>query len=336
MQNHSSKFKINPDLHLNPRFFADPPDLEANRVGFGEGLKELGGLNLQVVALDCDLAGSTTMDKFAKEYPDRYFQIGVAEQNMAGVGVGMALCGKIPFIASYAAFSPGRNYDQVRVSIAYSQANVKIIGAHGGISVGPDGATHQMLEDIAMMRALPNMVVFVPCDYDQARLATLQAADHIGPVYIRLAREKIAKVTGAKTPFSIGKANILCEGKDVTIVANGPLLFEALLAAKELEKEGVNAEVIDGVSVKPLDGETILRSAQKTRAVVTAEEAQIAGGLGGAVAELLGENLPVPVRRVGVLDRFGESGEPRELMKAFNLTAQDIVKAAKEVIKRKK
>lgn len=326
--------KLNQQLNLNKNVLIKP-DKEANRVGFGEGLLEVGGINDQVVALDCDLAGSTTMDKFAQKYPDRYFQIGVAEQNMAGIGAGMALAGKIPFIASYAAFSPGRNFDQIRVSIAYSENNVKIIGAHGGISVGPDGATHQMLEDVAMMRVLPNMVVLVPADYNQAKRATIEAANHIGPVYIRLAREKIVRVTTSATSFQIGKANVLVEGQDVTIIANGPMLYEAIVAGNELTKEGIRAEIIDGVSVKPLDKETILRSVGKTKAIVVAEEAQVNGGLGSAIAELLGEEIPTPLRRIGVLDRFGESGEPAELMKAFGLTSSDIIKAAKEVILQK-
>jgi transketolase len=275
------------------------------------------------------------MSDFAKASPQRFFEIGVAEQNMAGIAAGMALAGKIPFMASYAAFSPGRNFDQIRVSIAYSQNNVKVIGAHGGISVGPDGATHQMLEDVAMMRALPNMVVLVPADYDQAYLATLAAANHIGPVYIRLSREKTAKVTTSKTPFKIGQANLYREGKDITIIANGTLVYEALLAAEELGQKGIEAEVIDCYSVKPLDEYTILKSAAKTRAVVTAEEAQVNGGLGGAIAELLSENLPTPLQRIGVLDRFGESGQANELMHSFGLTKKDIMNACVNVLERK-
>ncbi|PIS07007.1 transketolase [Candidatus Berkelbacteria bacterium CG06_land_8_20_14_3_00_43_10] len=326
--------QLNKYYNLNKNIFSSP-DLEANRVGFGVALKDVGKTNKDVVALCCDLTESTRIIEFAKAYPERFFEIGVAEQNLAGIAAGMALTGKIPFMASYAAFSPGRNFDQIRVSIAYSNTNVKIIGAHAGVTVGPDGATHQMLEDVALMRTLPNMTVIVPADFDQAYAATVAATSFVGPVYIRLAREKTPKITTSTTPFTIGKANVYAKGRDVTIIANGPMVYEALVAAEALEKQKINVEVIDCHSVKPLDAQTILTSVAKTGAVVTAEEAQVTGGLGGAVAELLGEHMPVPLKRIGVLDRFGESGEPAELMKAFHLTAHDIQLAVHEVIARK-
>lgn len=327
-------FELNSDMQLNPSLF-DKVEKEATKTGFGHGLLKAAEQDESIVGLCCDLTESTRMIDFAKAYPKRFFEIGVAEQNMAGIAAGMALSGKIPFMASYAAFSPGRNFDQIRVSIAYSDNNVKIIGSHGGLSVGPDGATHQMLEDVAMLRALPNMIVIVPADYTQAYQATLKAAQHIGPVYIRLGREKMPKVTTSQTPFEIGRANVYCQGKDVTIIANGSMVYEALVAAQELSKNGISAEVIDCHTVKPLDSQTILRSVSKTGAVVTAEEAQVNGGLGGAIAELLSENLPLPLERVGVLDRFGESGTAEELMTAYGLKSSDIVLAAENVLKRK-
>lgn len=326
--------QLNKHYNLNKNIFG-APEFEANRVGFGVALKDVGKTHKDVVALCCDLTESTRIIEFAKAYPERFFEIGVAEQNLAGIAAGMALAGKIPFMASYAAFSPGRNFDQIRVSIAYSNTNVKIIGAHAGVTVGPDGATHQMLEDVALMRVLPNMTVIVPADYDQAYAATVAATAYVGPVYIRLAREKTPKITTAATPFTIGKANVYTQGKDVTIIANGPMVYEALVAANALAKQKIRAEVIDCHSVKPLDTQTILTSVAKTGAVVTAEEAQVAGGLGGAIAELLGEKMPVPLKRIGVIDRFGESGEPAQLMKAFHLTAHDIELAVHEVVARK-
>lgn len=322
------------EMYLQDNWLTNPSE-EANRVGFGAGLVSAAKLDENIVGLCADLTDSVKMGDFAKNYPKRFFEMGVAEQNMAGVAAGLALAGKVPFMASYAAFSPGRNFDQIRVSIAYSQNNVKIVGAHGGVSVGPDGATHQMLVDIAMMRSLPNMVVVVPSDYDQTYQATLAAAKHIGPVYLRLGREKIAQFTTSKTPFEIGKVNLYKEGTDVTIIANGIMVYEALVAAVELKKIGISAEVIECHTVKPLDEHAILKSSAKTRAVVTAEEAQINGGLGGAIAELLSENLPVPLQRVGVLDRFGETGQAFELMKALGLTSKTIITACQNVIERK-
>lgn len=306
------------------------------RNGFGDGLVEAGRANPNVLALCADLTESIRMEAFAQEFPKQFVEIGVAEQNLMGVAAGLALTGKIPFIASYAVFNPGRNWDQLRVAVAYSQANVKVIGAHAGISVGPDGATHQALEDVAITRVLPGLMVVVPTDYHEAKKAVKAIVDYHGPVYMRFGREKVATVTTPETPFVLGKANLLSEGKDVSIFANGPLVYEALLAAEELRKMKISSEVWAVPTVKPLDTDAIVQSAKKTGAVVVAEEAQINGGLGGAIAEVLGEHCPVPLQRIGVKDRFGESGKPDELMDAYGLRAKDIVTAALAVIKRKK
>lgn len=305
---------------------------EMPRVGFGEALAALGAEDPRVVALCADLTDSTKVAAFAEAFPDRFIEMGVAEQNMMGLAAGLALSGKVSFAVSYAAFNPGRNWDQLRVSVCYSKANVKIIGAHAGISVGPDGATHQALEDVAITRALPNLVVIVPTDIEETRKVIRAAAAYEGPVYIRFGRDKVATVTLPETPFVIGKANILRAGKQVTICANGLLVYEALLAAEALAEEGIEAEVIAVPTVKPLDAETIVASAKKTGRVVTAEEAQINGGLGSAVAEVLGERHPVPLRRIGVLDSFGESGKPGELMDKYGLRAKNIVKAVHELL----
>jgi transketolase len=325
---------IDPKMHLN-----DVTDSEITqepiRAGFGEGLVEAGSKDTSIVALSADLVASTKMDGFAKAYPDRYIEIGVAEQNLVTVAAGMALAGKTPFISSYAAFSPGRNWEQIRTTVCLNDTNVKIVGSHAGVSVGPDGATHQMLEDIALMRVLPNMTVVVPADAEEARKATLAIAATKGPAYIRLAREKSPVVTTKDTPFSLGKANILRSGKDLTIVACGQMVYQALVAAEKLAKGGIEAEVINAAVVKPLDIHTINGSAGRTGAVLTIEEGQIAGGLGGAVAETLADHHPVPMARMGIADRFGESGEPNELLEAFGLTAPHIVKRAKELLKRK-
>jgi transketolase len=312
------------------------PEMLPTRNGFGEGLVEAGRTNPNVMALCADLTESIRMEAFMKEFPDRFVEMGVAEQNMMGVAAGLSFTGKIPFIASYAVFNPGRNWDQLRVSVAYSRANVKVIGAHAGISVGPDGATHQALEDIAIVRALPEMTVVVPTDIHEARKAVAAIVAYEGPVYMRFGRDKVPTVTTPETPFELGKANLFREGADVSIFANGPLVFEALKAAVELAKHGIHAEVWSVPTVKPLDVEAIVTSAQKTGAVVTAEEAQVAGGLGGAIAELLSSECPVPVKRIGVNDRFGESGKPDELMDAYGLRAVNIVAAAKAAIKLKK
>ena len=308
---------------------------EMSRSGFGEALLAGGQANKNVMALCADLTDSIKISAFAKAFPEQYLEMGVAEQNMMGVAAGLALSGKIPFVASYAVFNPGRNWDQMRVSVAYSKANVKIIGAHAGISVGPDGATHQALEDIAITRVLPNVVVIVPTDIEETRKAVAAAIAHNGPVYIRFGREKVASLTSKETPFVIGKANLLQIGSDVTICANGSLVYEALLAAEELAKHKIQAEVLVVHTVKPLDAEAILASVRKTGAIVTAEEAQVIGGLGSAVAELIGEHFPVPLKRIGVQDSFGESGKPEELMDKYRMRSIDIMKAVQEVIGRK-
>lgn len=323
-----------PDLHLND--VTDPEIAQKPiRHGFGEGLVQAAEKNREIVALCADLTASTKMDDFAKAYPERFVEIGVAEQNLVTVAAGMSLVGKVPFVSSYAAFSPGRNWEQIRTTVCLAESNVKIVGSHAGVSVGPDGATHQMLEDITLMRVLPNMTVVVPCDAEEARKATLALASTRGGAYIRLAREKSPLVTTPGTPFSLAKAQIFRQGADLTIVACGQLVYQALLAAEMLSKKGIEAEVINAATVKPLDVTTIVASARRTGAVMTAEEHQIAGGLGGAVAEALADHFPVPMVRVGMADRFGESGEPTELLDYFGLTAPHLVKRAKELIKKK-
>ncbi len=326
---------IDPEMHLNPDLLSAEVAQEPIRAGFGRGLLAAGHADKQVVALCADLTGSTKMDEFAKSYPDRFVQVGIAEQNLAALGSGMAAGGKIPFITSYAAFSPGRNWEQIKTTIALNNANVKIVGSHAGLMTGADGATHQMLEDIGLMRVMPNMLVVVPCDAIEAEKATLAIAGHIGPAYIRIARDKSAVVTTKDTPFSLGKAQILRDGTDVTIVACGTMVHPALLAAEKLASQGVSAEVINAAVIKPLDTTTIIASAKRTGAVLTIEEAQINGGLGGAVAETLSDHHPVPMVRMGVHDRYGESGTPQELFEYFGLTPKQIVARAKELIKRK-
>jgi len=306
---------------------------EPIRAGFGRGLKKAGELDENVVAACADLTGSTQMSMFADTFPGRFIQIGVAEQNLVTVGSGLAAQGKIPFVSSYAAFSPGRNWEQIRTTICLNQQPVKIIGSHAGISVGPDGATHQMLEDIALMRVLPNMIVIAPCDGPEAERATLAlAADKKHPGYMRLAREATPIITADDAPFEIGKAYVHRDGKDVTLIATGTMTYHALVAAEQLASEGISAEVVHVPTIKPLDEATILKSAKKTRAVITVEEAQIAGGLGGAVAELLGEHYPVPMKRIGMQDRFGESGEMDELYRHFGLDAAHIATAARKIV----
>lgn len=306
------------------------------RFGYGDGLVELGKENPNVVALCADLTDSTRTGEFRKAFPERFIEVGIAEQNMMSMAAGLSLVGKIPFISTYAVFCPGRNWDQLRVSVAYNNANVKFTGAHSGVSVGPDGATHQALEDIALTRCLPNVTVLAPCDYLETKKATIAAGRMEGPVYLRFAREATSVFTADDTPFEIGKANIFREGNDVTIVACGPLVYEALLAAEELSKENISIQVIDNHTIKPLDEETIIRAAEKTGAIVTAEDHQVMGGMGSAVVETLARNFPVPVEMIGAQNRFGESGSPDELMKLFGLTMEDIIKAARKVLKRKK
>lgn len=308
---------------------------EPNRKGYGRGLVEAGKRDANVVAACADLTSSTAMDAFAKEFPERFVEVGVAEQNLVTVGSGLAAMGKIPFVSSYAAFSPGRNWEQIRTTICLNDRPVKVVGSHAGLSVGPDGATHQMLEDIALMRVLPNMVVIAPCDSLEAEKATLAMARDTRPNYMRLAREASPIITTNKTPFEIGKAYVYRQGPDVTIITTGTMTYQALLAADTLAKDGIHAEVVHVPTIKPLDTKTILASVSKTGAVVTAEEAQINGGLGSAIAELLSEERPMPLRRIGMLDHFGESGNPADLYKHFCLDAQHIAFAAHAVIDRK-
>jgi len=322
-------------MHLVSDLRADDIVQEPIRKGFGRGLLEAGKRNDNVVAVCADLTDSTQIGMFRDAFPSRYLEVGVAEQNLVTVGSGLAAMGKIPFVSSYAAFSPGRNWEQIRTTICLNDQPVKIIGSHAGISVGPDGATHQMLEDLALMRALPNMVVLAPADSVEAEKATLAIAEDKRPAYMRLAREKTPVFTTDKTPFEIGKAYVYREGKDITLVATGVMTYQALIAAEILAKDGVDAEVVHVPTVKPLDAETILASAHKTGAVVTAEEAQVNGGLGGAVAELLSEELPTLLKRVGMLDCFGESGQPAELMEHFGLTGAHIAMAAHALLAKK-
>jgi len=309
---------------------------EPIRKGFGRGLLKAGELDERVVAACADLTDSTQMSLFKGKFPDRFVEIGVAEQNLATVGSGLAAMGKVPFVSSYAAFSPGRNWEQIRTTICLNDRPVKIVGSHAGVSVGPDGATHQMLEDIALMRVLPNMVVIVPGDSTEAEKATLAIAKDGRPTYLRLAREATPIITSVDTPFEIGRAYVFMPGTDVTICTTGTMTYQALLAAEQLYKDGIDAEVVHIPTIKPLDAATILASVRKTGCVITAEEGQAAAGLGGAIAELLGDEYPVPIHRIGMKDRFGESGEPDELLEHFGLDAKHIRLAAHHVTERKK
>jgi len=317
-------------LDINGQLASEPI-----RKGFGRGLLEAGKRDVNVVAACADLTDSTQMSLFKAEFPDRFVEIGVAEQNLVTVGSGLSALGKIPFVSSYAAFSPGRNWEQIRTTICLNDRPVKVVGSHAGVSVGPDGATHQMLEDIALMRVLPNMVVIAPCDSVEAEKATLAMAADKRPNYLRLAREATPVITSSETPFEIGKAQVFHVGEDVTIIATGTMTYQALVAAEALYKDGVSAEVIHVATIKPLDTEIILKSVRKTNAVVTAEEGQIIGGLGGAIAELLAENHPAKLKRIGMQDRFGESGAPDELLEHFGLTAKQIRLAAHAVVENK-
>lgn len=323
------------NLHLIPDVLAKDIEMIPTRKGFGKGLLEAGRRDENVVAACADLTDSTQISLFAKEFPERFVEIGVAEQNLATVGSGLAAMGKIPFVSSYAAFSPGRNWEQIKTTIALNDQPVKIVGAHAGLYTGADGATHQMLEDIALMRVMPNMVVIVPGDAIEAEKATLAMASDERPNYIRLAREATPVLTTDKTPFEIGKAYVYTEGSDLTIVATGTMTYHAMVAAEKLFKEGIDVEVIHCPTIKPLDSVTILKSVHKTKAVISIEEAQINGGLGGAVAELLAEEYPVIMKRIGVRDTYGESGKPDELLHLHGLTAQHIAITAHEIMDRK-
>jgi transketolase len=305
------------------------------RSGFGAGLTELGKTNENVVALCADLTGSLKMDEFKENHPDRFFQIGIAEANMIGIAAGMTIGGKIPFTGTFANFSTGRVYDQIRQSVAYSDKNVKICASHAGVTLGEDGATHQILEDIGLMKMLPGMTVINTCDYNQTKAATLAIAKHEGPVYLRFGRPKVANFTPENGTFEIGKAFLLNEGTDVTIVATGHLVWEALLACEALEKDGISAEVINIHTIKPLDEEAIINSVKKTGCIVTAEEHNYLGGLGESVARTLSLNLPTPQEFVATEDTFGESGTPAQLMDKYGLNADAIIAKAKQVISRK-
>lgn len=332
---------INPEIKIVENIL-DVKALEQvpTRNGYGEGLVDAADENEHVVALCADLTGSTKTEAFAKKYPKRFVQVGVAEQNMASVASGMAAMGKVPFVASYAMFSTGRNWEQIRTTICYNEQNVKVVGAHAGVSVGPDGATHQAIEDIAIMRPIANMTVLAGCDSVEARKVVIAAAETSGPIYMRFGREKTPVFTTGETPFAIGKAEIFWTEPDgtkpdVAIIGCGALVHNAILAAGELEKEGMKVRVINNVSIKPMDEETITQAARDAGAVVTVEEHQIAGGMGSAVAEVLAKNYPVPVEFVGVQNRFGESGNPSELLEAFGMGVESIKQAVNAVISRK-
>ncbi|MDF2522985.1 MAG: transketolase [Clostridiales bacterium] len=306
------------------------------RDGYGHGLVELGEKNPEVVALGGDITASVRVDWFRDRFPDRFISIGIAEQNQMGVAAGLSLAGKVPFVTNYGVFLAGRAWDQIRTTVCYGNLNVKLGGAHGGISVGPDGATHQALEEVSIMRCLPNMKVIVPADSVETKKATIAAGETFGPIYIRFGREKVPVITNEETPFEIGKAYCVREGTDVAIIACGVMVYEGLVAAEALAKEGISVMVINNHSVKPMDERTIIEAAQMTGAVVTAEEHQVAGGMGSAVLEVLAQNCPVPVKMVGIYDRFGESGDPETLMREFGLTPEALVKAVKEVVAKKK
>ena len=328
---------LNPAAKLNPKLFEESVEQAPTRDGYGEGLLAAGEKNKNVVALCADLVESTRTEAFAKKFPERYIELGVAEQNMATVAAGLGISGKIPFVASYATFSPGRNWEQIRTTIAYNDSNVKIAGHHTGVSVGPDGATHQATEDIALMRAMPNMKVFVPCDAIEARKATLAAAAVWGPVYLRFQREKTPIMTTESTPYVPGKAEIFWQSKkpDVLIVGCGGILYNALLAAHALAKEKIGTIVLNCHTIKPLDEKKIIELAKKCGAVVTVEEHQVNGGLGGAVAEVLARHAPTPTEFIGMQDTFGESGSPEALIEKYGMDAKSIEAAVKKVLRRK-
>src|SRR3989344_1297813 len=336
---------LNPDAHLSEKIFKEDIDQKPTRDGYGAGLVLAGEENKNVVALCADLIESTRVEAFAKKFPERFFEVGVAEQNMATIAAGLGVSGKIPFISSYATFSPGRNWEQIRTTIAYNDSNVKVAGHHAGISVGPDGATHQATEDIAIMRALPNMKVFVPCDAIEARKATVASSQIWGPIYMRFGREKTPVFTTDLTPYTPGKAEIFWSPShgsgrlskpEILIIGCGGILYNALLAARDLEKEKIGTIVLNCHTIKPIDEKKIVELAKKTGAVVTVEEQQIYGGLGGAVAEVLAKHFPVPMEFVGLQDPFGESGSPSELIEKYGLGMKDIKHAVHRVLKRKK
>ena len=307
-------------------------DKKETRGGFGAGLAEVARTNPNVVALAADLAGSMRMDEFIKEFPERFIQVGIAEANMMGVAAGLTIGGKIPYTGTFANFSTGRVYDQIRQSIAYSNKNVKICASHAGLTLGEDGATHQILEDIGMMKIMPGMTVIVPCDYNQTKAATIAIAEYEGPVYLRFGRPKVANFTDANQKFEIGKAQIICEGTDVTIFACGHLVWKAIEAAKLLQQEGISCEIINIHTIKPLDEAAIIKSVKKTKCAVTAEEHQMNGGLGESVAGVLARNFPAPIEMVAVNDSFGESGKPEELLTKYGIDTINIVEAVQRVL----
>jgi transketolase len=319
---------------LNPKLFAPDVDKQPTRKGFGEGLLDAAEKDHRVVALSADLTESTQAHLFAKKFPERFVQVGIAEQNLISVASGLAAMGKIPFATSYAMFSPGRNWQQIRSTICYNHANVKIIGSHAGLTVGPDGGSHQALEDIAITRVLPRMTIICPCDAVEAKKATLAIAGYEGPVYMRLCREPLPTITDISTPFEIGKASwmFLAPHPVVGIISTGPLTYFALLAAKKLHEEGIPVAVVHIATIKPIDEEAIVKLASIVRGIVTVEEHQVTGGLGGAVAEVLAKHHPTPMRFVGVQDDFGQSGEPRELLSKYKLDETGVISAVKELL----
>jgi len=325
--------KYNPTLNEN--LFGEVEKAKT-RDGFGEALVKLGEVNERIVVLSADLTHSVRAMWFQQKFPERFFQCGIAEANMTGIAAGLAQMGKIPFMSTFGVFATGRNWDQVRMSVAYPNMNVKICASHTGVfSVGADGASHQSTEDITLMRVLPNMTIIVPCDKIETYKATFAAAEINGPVYLRFGRESMPMITTEKTPFKVGKAGIFRDGSDVSIIACGPLVYEAMVASKKLEKEGIDVRVINNHTVKPIDKETIVKAAKETGAIVTAEEHQVLGGMGSAVAEALSKENPVPIKMIGIQDRFGESGNPKDLQKALGLTSDNIINKVHEVLELK-
>jgi len=329
---------LNPNLHLNPKLFDKDVEVQPTRAGFGTGLLKLGETNSNVVALSADLTESTHAHKFAEKFPQRFFQTGIGEQNMAAIAAGLGVSGKIAFISSYATFSPGKNWETVRTTIVYNQANVKIAGHHAGIMTGPDGATHQATEDIAITRCWPNIEVYVPCDAVEAEKATIASVQTAKPVYLRYTRDKTPVITTEETPFAAGKMYDFwtSDNPQVTIFATGYMLYYALLAAKELEEENIQTLVINVATIKPLDVDGLLNFTRQTRAVVTVEDHQVAGGLGGAIAEVLAKTTPLPMEFIGLQDTFGESGSPKELLGKYHMDEKAIKEAVEKVIGRKK
>ncbi len=328
---------LNPDLKLNQKLFDQDVEVKPTRAGYGEGLLELGKKNPDVVALSADLTESTYAHLFAEKYPERFFQCGVAEQNMAAISAGLGVSGKIPFMSSYATFSPGKNWETIRTTIIYNNSNVKIAGHHAGIMTGPDGATHQATEDIAITRSWPNVKILVPCDSMEGKKATIKAAEINGPVYLRFTRDKTPIITTDETPFEMGKIQTFWNSENpvATIFATGYMLFYALLAAKELEQEGTNVLVANVSTIKPLDEEAIIALAKNTKAFVTVEDHQVMGGLGGTIAEFAAKNIPTPMEFIGLQDTFAESGAPKELIEKYGMGKDSIKQAVRNVMKRK-